>query len=76
MVADGRARVVVGARSLFMLQLKICSYYPRRGTLHFRQEETPRYHGRDVAVYRAMLSKCLCTRFRYLCGVDEQCEPG
>ena len=26
----------------------------------FKQEETPRYHGRDVAVYRAMLSKCLC----------------
>ena len=62
MVADGRARVVVGARSAIYapvknLQLVIVDEEHEPA---FKQEETPRYHGRDVAVYRAMLSKCLC----------------
>ena len=62
MVADGRARVVVGARSAVYapvknLQLVIVDEEHEPA---FKQEETPRYHGRDVAVYRAMLSKCLC----------------
>ena len=28
--------------------------------LAFKQEDTPRYHGRDSAVYRAMLNNACC----------------
>ena len=62
MVAEGRARVVVGARSAVFapvqdLRLVIVDEEHEPA---FKQEETPRYHGRDVAVYRAMLADCLC----------------
>lgn len=54
-VASGRARVVVGARSavfapLADLRLIIVD---EEHEPTYKQSESPRYHGRDVAVYRA-----------------------
>lgn len=62
MVAEGRARVVVGARSAVFAPVKKLKLVlvDEEHEPAFKQEETPRYHGRDVAVYRAMLAKCLC----------------
>ncbi len=61
-LATGEARVVVGARSAVFapvenLQLIIVDEEHEPA---YKQEEVPRYHGRDVAVYRAMLNKAVC----------------
>ncbi len=61
-LASGAARVVVGARSAVFTPI------PNLGLVvvdeehepAFKQDETPRYHGRDVAVYRAFLEGALC----------------
>lgn len=61
-LASGKAKVVVGARSAVFAPL------PNLGLIvvdeehepAFKQDETPRYHGRDVAVYRAFLEDTLC----------------
>ncbi len=61
-LADGTARVVVGARSAVFAPM------PNLGLIvvdeehepAFKQDETPRYHGRDVAVYRAFLEDVVC----------------
>lgn len=61
-LAAGRARVVVGARSAIFAPM------PDIGIIivdeehepAYKQDETPRYHGRDVAVYRAMLNNAVC----------------
>jgi primosomal protein N' (replication factor Y) (superfamily II helicase) len=61
-LATGEARVVVGARSAVFAPVA----NPRLIVVDeehepaYKQEEVPRYHGRDVAVYRAMLNGALC----------------
>lgn len=61
-LASGEAHVVVGARSAVFapvqnLQLVIVD---EEHEPSYKQEDNPRYHGRDVAVYRAFLNKALC----------------
>ncbi len=61
-LASGRARIVVGARSAIFapmpgLRLIIVDEEHEPA---YKQDETPRYHGRDVAVYRAMLTQSVC----------------
>jgi len=61
-LADGEARVVVGARSAVFapvhdLRLMIVD---EEHEPSYKQEESPRYHGRDVAVYRALINRAVC----------------
>jgi primosomal protein N' (replication factor Y) len=61
-LATGGARVVVGARSAVFapvpkLQLVIVDEEHEPA---YKQDETPRYHGRDVAVMRAKLTGAVC----------------
>jgi primosomal protein N' (replication factor Y) len=61
-LASGEARIVVGARSAVFapvrdLRLVIVDEEHEPA---YKQDDTPRYHGRDVAVYRAMLAKAVC----------------
>jgi len=61
-LASGEAHVVVGARSAVFapvqnLKLMIVD---EEHEPSYKQEESPRYHGRDVAVYRAHLNKAVC----------------
>ena len=61
-LTTGKARIVVGARSAVFapinsLRLVIVD---EEHELAYKQEDTPRYHGRDVAVYRSMLNKAVC----------------
>ena len=61
-LARGKARVVVGARSAVFapvhnLRLIIVDEEHEPA---YKQEETPRYHGRDAAVYRSLLCKAVC----------------
>ncbi len=61
-LARGQARVVVGARSAIFapvhnLRLVIVDEEHEPA---YKQGDTPRYHGRDVAVYRSMLAKAVC----------------
>ncbi|WP_438482291.1 replication restart helicase PriA [Oleiharenicola lentus] len=61
-LAKGEARVVVGARSAVFapvqnLQLIVVDEEHEPA---YKQDETPRYHGRDVAVYRAKLASAVC----------------
>ncbi|MEM9226445.1 MAG: primosomal protein N', partial [Verrucomicrobiota bacterium] len=61
-MARGEARVVVGARSAVFapiadLRLIIVDEEHEPA---YKQAESPRYHGRDVAVYRAMLCGAVC----------------
>jgi primosomal protein N' (replication factor Y) len=61
-LATGEARVVVGARSAIFapvqnLRLVVVDEEHEPA---YKQDETPRYHGRDVAVMRAKLSGGVC----------------
>jgi len=61
-LSTGEARVVVGARSAIFapvdnLRLVVVDEEHEPA---YKQEEVPRYHGRDVAVYRAYLNKAVC----------------
>ncbi|MGJ8640891.1 MAG: replication restart helicase PriA [Opitutaceae bacterium] len=61
-LASGEAHVVVGARSAVFapvqnLKLMIVD---EEHEPSYKQEESPRYHGRDVAVYRAFINKAVC----------------
>ena len=61
-LATGAARIVVGARSAVFapvrnLQLIVVDEEHEPA---YKQDETPRYHGRDVAVMRAKLNEAHC----------------
>ncbi|MFP4070104.1 MAG: primosomal protein N' [Opitutales bacterium] len=61
-LAGGEAHVVVGARSAVFapvrnLRLMIVD---EEHEPSYKQEESPRYHGRDVAVYRALINRAVC----------------
>lgn len=61
-LATGEARVVVGARSAIFApvqNLKLIVVDEEHEPA-YKQDETPRYHGRDVAVMRAKLNRALC----------------
>ncbi len=61
-LASGAARVVVGARSAVFapipnLRLIVVDEEHEPA---YKQAEVPRYHGRDVAVYRSRICHCAC----------------
>lgn len=57
-IARGESRVVVGARSAIFTPLNKLRLIivDEEHEPAYKQEETPRYHGRDLAVYRAKLN--------------------
>jgi primosomal protein N' (replication factor Y) len=61
-LATGEASVVVGARSAVFAP--VCNLrlivVDEEHEPAYKQDETPRYHGRDVAVYRAKLCQAVC----------------
>ena len=61
-LASGRARVVVGARSAIFAPVRDLRLIvvDEEHEPAYKQDETPRYHGRDVAVYRAKLAGATC----------------
>jgi primosomal protein N' (replication factor Y) len=61
-LATGEARVVVGARSAVFApvqNLKLIVVDEEHEPA-YKQDETPRYHGRDVAVVRAKIAGAVC----------------
>lgn len=61
-VATGEARVVVGARSALFAPVRDLGVVvvDEEHEPSFKQDSTPRYHARDVAVRRAELSGAVC----------------
>lgn len=61
-LAAGEARVVVGARSAVFAPVQNLRLIvvDEEHEPAYKQDETPRYHGRDVAVYRARLNHAHC----------------
>jgi len=61
-LATGEARVVVGARSAVFAPVRNLRLVvvDEEHEPAYKQDETPRYHGRDVAVMRAKLAGALC----------------
>lgn len=61
-LATGEARVVVGARSAVFAPVENLRLIvvDEEHEPAYKQEEVPRYHGRDVAVYRALVNKAVC----------------
>src|ERR1043165_1800774 len=60
--ASGQARVVVGARSAVFAPVRDLRLIvvDEEHEPAYKQDETPRYHGRDVAVSRAQLAHATC----------------
>ena len=61
-IRTGRARIVIGARSAIFApcaNLGLIVVDEEHETT-YKQEETPRYHGRDIAVLRAQMEGCAC----------------
>jgi primosomal protein N' (replication factor Y) (superfamily II helicase) len=60
-VRNGEARVVVGTRSAIFAPLENLGLIivDEEQENSYKQEETPRYHGRDVAIVRAKMEKAL-----------------
>lgn len=61
-LASGRARVVVGARSAIFAPVRDLRLIvvDEEHEPAYKQDETPRYHGRDTAVMRAKLAGAVC----------------
>ncbi|MBL9208465.1 MAG: primosomal protein N' [Opitutaceae bacterium] len=61
-LATGEARVVVGARSAIFAPVRNLRLVvvDEEHEPAYKQDETPRYHGRDVAVMRAKLCRAVC----------------
>lgn len=61
-LATGASRVVVGARSAIFAPVQNLRLIvvDEEHEPAYKQDETPRYHGRDVAVMRAKLSGAIC----------------
>ena len=61
-LATGEAQVVVGARSAVFAPVGNLGLIvvDEEHEPAFKQDEVPRYHGRDVAVYRAFLNNAVC----------------
>ena len=61
-LAQGKARIVVGARSAVFAPVKNLRLVvvDEEHEPAYKQEDSPRYHGRDVAVYRAFLNRAVC----------------
>lgn len=61
-LATGEARIVVGARSAIFAPVQNLRLIvvDEEHEPAYKQDETPRYHGRDVAVMRAKLGGALC----------------
>ena len=61
-LVQGKARIVVGARSAVFAPVKNLRLVvvDEEHEPAYKQEDSPRYHGRDVAVYRAYLNKAVC----------------
>jgi primosomal protein N' (replication factor Y) len=61
-LATGEAHVVVGARSAIFAPVQNLRLIvvDEEHEPAYKQDETPRYHGRDVAVMRAKLSDAVC----------------
>lgn len=61
-LATGEARIVVGARSAIFAPVENLRLIvvDEEHEPAYKQDETPRYHGRDVAVMRAKLNGALC----------------
>lgn len=61
-LSSGRARIVVGARSCIFAPLKNLKLIivDEEHDSAYKQDKTPRYSARDVAVMRAKLSDSLC----------------
>lgn len=62
LVADGKADIVIGARSAVFApipkdQLRII-IVDEEHDHSFKQDQAPRYHGRDVAIRRAWMAQC------------------
>ena len=63
MAAEGRARVIIGARSAVFAPIP----HDQLGLIivdeehdgSYKQDQLPRYHGRDVAIRRAQLNECV-----------------
>ncbi|MDR1890914.1 MAG: primosomal protein N' [Puniceicoccales bacterium] len=61
-MASGEAKIVIGARSAIFAPLKNTKIIvvDEEHETTYKQAETPRYHARDVAVYRAKLCGAVC----------------
>ncbi|MGK0456996.1 MAG: primosomal protein N' (replication factor Y), partial [Zhongshania aliphaticivorans] len=61
-LASGTANVVVGARSAVFAPVQNLKLIivDEEHEPSYKQEESPRYNGRDVAVYRAFLNDAVC----------------
>lgn len=59
-INDGHARIVIGARSAIFAPLENLGLIvvDEEHENSYKQEESPRYHGRDIAVLRANMEGC------------------